>query len=550
MSKKLLYILENEKLITEEQKSSLIKKVGERNSCTDEVVMNCNLVDEKILKKILLERFDVRFMDMSSLELDKKALKKISKELAYKYSIIPFKIYKNNLYIATSDPLNKNIIDELKFILNMNINVFYAKKEEILRVLDNIYEGEVVANAVEEFKEKYEEDINLNSRESTLEDAPAIKITNLIINKAIKQKASDIHFEPFEESVKVRMRIDGDLYEHIKIPKQVYNAVCTSIKVESGMDISKKFVPQDGKMNWIDNNKKYNLRVSSIPTIYGEKLVARILYNNKDLIHLDKLGFEDDNIIRNLLLKNRGIILITGPTGSGKSTTLYALIEEMDKIKKNIITIEDPVEYRISGVNQINVNNKAGLTFARGLRSVLRQDPDVIMIGEIRDEETAEIAVRAAITGHTVLSTLHTYDSISSILRLIDMKVPNYLAADAISAVIAQRLVRKICDNCKVSYEPNEWERKKLGLREGEKIFKGIGCEKCSNTGYKGRTVVYEVLELDERHRRIIQSNKNIDLLREFCSKNGMTFLSENCKTLVRRGITTYEQFIKAAYTN
>jgi type IV pilus assembly protein PilB len=552
MSRRFVCLLEEEKLISKEQKEYFIEKEKIDKLSADELVLSGNVVESHIMERILEQRFNIKTIYMYGLKVDKTSAKKITKEFAYNNLVIPFKVENNMLHIVMSNPFDKKIVDEIRFLVHMDIVIYYGDRNRIISAIQNIYDGEVLEKAVEQFKEEYFIEVDDNNVEQSIENAPAVKITNSIIKKGINLGVSDIHLEPNENDVRVRMRIDGQLYEKFNMPKKVYSAVCTRIKIEANMDISKKFVSQDGKMQWNVEGNSYNFRISSIPTIDGEKLVIRILYNNEGLIHLDVLGFNDggNEKIRNLIKKTRGLFLVTGPTGSGKSTTLYALIEEMDKIHNNIITIEDPVEYRISGINQVNVNNKAGVTFASGLRSVLRQDPDIIMIGEIRDEETAEIAVRSAITGHLVLSTIHTYDSISSILRLIDMNVPNYLAADAVTAVIAQRLVRKICTNCKYSYEPEGWERKILNLKPGEKIFKGRGCEKCSYTGYSGRSVVYEILELTDKHRRIIHSHMNVDILREYCLKNGMISLKDNCIELVKKGVTTYDQLMRIVLSN
>ena len=382
-----------------------------------------------------------------------------------------------------------------------------------------------------------------------IENAPAVKFAKIVLIQGISKKASDIHFEPFESVVLIRFRIDGTMQEYKRISKASYYSVCTRIKIMANMNIAEKRIPQDGKSTFQDNDRSYDFRVSSLPTAYGEKLVIRILYKSE---LNDKMEGLDELLERNLQLSSilkstSGMVLITGPTGSGKSTTLYSLLKSMNNSEKNIVTIEDPIEYEMFGINQVNLNLKAGLTFSSGLRCILRQDPDVIMIGEIRDEETAQIAVRAAITGHLVFSTLHTKDAPSSVNRLSDMGVENYLVADALVAVMAQRLVRVICPYCKISYSAAEVEKVKLKLEKDE-IFRGVGCEKCSFTGYLGRNIVYEMMYLTSEHRRIIERKGSLEELRECSIKNGMVILKDYCAKLVAEGVTTFDEFEKITY--
>ena len=382
-----------------------------------------------------------------------------------------------------------------------------------------------------------------------IENAPAVKFAKIVLIQGISKKASDIHFEPFESVVLIRFRIDGTMQEYKRISKASYYSVCTRVKIMANMNIAEKRIPQDGKSTFQDNDRSYDFRVSSLPTAYGEKLVIRILYKSE---LNDKMEGLDELLERNLQLSSilkstSGMVLITGPTGSGKSTTLYSLLKSMNNSEKNIVTIEDPIEYEMFGINQVNLNLKAGLTFSSGLRCILRQDPDVIMIGEIRDEETAQIAVRAAITGHLVFSTLHTKDAPSSVNRLSDMGVENYLVADALVAVMAQRLVRVICPYCKISYSAGEVEKVKLKLEKDE-IFRGVGCEKCSFTGYLGRNIVYEMMYLTSEHRRIIERKGSLEELRECSIKNGMVILKDYCAKLVAEGVTTFDEFEKITY--
>ena len=412
-----------------------------------------------------------------------------------------------------------------------------VKTEEVLKELEKNRQQDIV--------EVKESDISKNY----IDNAPAVKFTNIVLIEAINCKASDIHFEPFEDVVLIRFRVDGTMQEYRRISKSSYHSVCTRIKIMANMNIAEKRMPQDGKSIFKYNSKSYDFRVSALPTAYGEKLVMRILYKSElsgNLEDIDEI-IDNDAKLYNVLNSTSGIVLITGPTGSGKSTTLYSMLKRLNNSERNIITIEDPIEYEMFGINQVSLNLRAGLTFGSGLRCILRQDPDVIMIGEIRDEETAQIAVRAAITGHLVFSTLHTKDAPSSVNRLTDMGVKNYLVSDALVAVIAQRLVRVICPHCKISYKASEQQMSKLKLK-GEKLFKGNGCEKCGFTGYSGRKIVYELMYLTSDHRRIIERKGNIEELRECSINNGMVILKDYCANLVMEGVTTYDEFLKIAY--
>lgn len=391
-----------------------------------------------------------------------------------------------------------------------------------------------------------------NEYSDSIRNVPAVKLVDFIIKKAVDINASDIHIEPFEEYVKIRYRIDGQLKEFIRYPKGTLNSIISRIKVLANMDIAEKRLPQDGRVILKIEDKEYDFRISTLATVHGEKAVIRILRKENILLGKKHLGIQDDDIekLECILRNQNGIVFVTGPTGSGKTTTLYTLMEEVNKGDKNIITIEDPVEYMIEGINQININLKTGITFASGLRTILRQDPDIIMIGEIRDCETAEIAIRAAITGHLVFSTLHTYDSASAIIRLIDMGIEPYLVAASVTGIISQRLIKKICPYCKEEYKANRFEKQVMNM-EGQdniRLFKGKGCEKCSGTGYKGRTGVFEIMEISKEHREIIMSDRNIDILKDFCVKNGLKTLKDSCRKLVLDGITTINEYIRIAY--
>lgn len=469
---------------------------------------------------------ELRYIDVDTLKISSEALKLIPMDISRRYSILPFKIAQDKLQLISAEDLNAYTIEELKFISKKKIEAFKGDKEKVLNLIYKNYEVKEAQETVYKLNEAEENKNQLIKKENL--NSPIIKILNYIITEAILKKSSDIHLEPNNHNVTIRFRIDGVLYRVQEIPKNIFNQITIRIKILSNLDITEKRIPQDGKFEYKANSKTYDIRVSSMPTIYGEKLALRILYKDSENISLSKLGFDNKGIqlIKSFLNIPYGMILVTGPTGSGKTTTLYSMINEIDKEHKNIITIEDPVEYYVKDINQINVNNKTGLTFATGLKSILRQDADMILVGEIRDEETAQIAVRAAITGHLVFSTLHTSDIASSVLRLLDMKVPPYLVSDALVGIISQRLVRKLCSHCK-----------DMGNR-GE-------CPYCSGTGYSGRTVIYEAIKMDENHKKIIARNFSIDEFNKYNTSLHHIPLKENALSLVSLGVTSLNEVKK-----
>ena len=382
--------------------------------------------------------------------------------------------------------------------------------------------------------------------ENDVVNNPSVRLVDSIIKEAVPYRASDIHIEPFEKVVKVRYRIDGDLQERAEFPINSYSAICARIKIMAGLDIAERRIPQDGRINMIVGGKEFDFRVSSLPTVFGEKFVIRVLDKTSFRFTREDLGFtpEENVVIDKMLAKPHGIILLTGPTGCGKSTTLYSFLKEINSSAVNIITVEDPVEYVMMGVNQTQVNNKANMTFSAALRSILRQDPDIIMVGEMRDEETAEIAVRAAITGHLVFSTLHTNDATGAITRLEDMGIADYLVSDALVGVIAQRLVKRLCPECKKRGKTNAKEMEILGIDEPISIFRPHGCQFCDNTGYKGRIAVHEIMYMNENMRNAVLREKNLEVLRELAKENGMVTLWSSCKSLVEKGVTSIQELM------
>ncbi|MDD2259044.1 MAG: GspE/PulE family protein [Bacilli bacterium] len=502
------------------------------------------------------EFYSMPYIELPMLEIDESLVDNFSLPFLKKQKIVPVSLDNDGIMlVAVARPLDFNALS--------SIATFYSGKIEFILVPGvqiDIYVDSVVAV-------KYTEDAldNLNKdkdkrliskamgdqdfkieTESDVINAPAVKFVDSVIKEAIPFRASDIHIEPFERNVKVRYRIDGELSERAVFPLESYPAIAARIKIVSGMSISERRLPQDGRINLVINGTEYDFRVSSFPTVYGEKIVIRILDKSAFSFSRTKLGFTDEGnaVIDKILAHPHGIVLLSGPTGCGKSTTLYSFLRELNKPNVNIITVEDPVEYTLEGINQSQVNKKANLTFATALRSILRQDPDIIMIGEIRDEETAQIAIRAAITGHLVFSTIHTNDAPGALTRLVDMGVTNYLVADALVGVISQRLVKRLCPACKKKRRTNAREMAILGLDKPVSIYRPQGCQFCNQTGYRGRTAVHEIMYLNDKIRDAMVKGMSAEEIREVAKKNGMISLWNVGKTYVLQGITSIEELM------
>lgn len=479
----------------------------------------------EINKKYILDKIskDKHHYNSTNSILHEDILNTFPKDLIINDDFIPIQLNKDVVTLLTYKKLNEKIITKIK-------------KDYGLKVKEKFIPYTSYCERLQEFKESMDKTSPIEVSE---------ELFRSIIESALSQKASDIHLEPDSSICTIRFRVNGVLSKFEHIPNKSYDEILSIVKIKSNMDISKKLIPQDGSMTYYFQGYRYNLRTSTLPNIYKENLVIRIL-NPKNNIDLYSLGFSENlNELRKVSYKSKGIFLVSGPTGSGKSTTLKAIINSMDKESKNIITIEDPVEYKLDGVTQVNLNEKVNLGFNTALKSIVRQDPDVIMIGEIRDEETAATALRAAITGHLVLSTVHTYDSTSVITRLLDMKIPSYILLDGLSMVLSQRLVRKLCPHCKEKYLLKKGECEELNLHDGDVLYREIGCEKCNNTGYVGRKIVYEILELTDLHKGYISNNKDLSGFREFCIKNGLVTLKEKCLKMLYEGSTTIEEVFK-----
>ncbi len=552
--KKLGELLVEANLLTADKLAGILELQKTSGKKLGEFIIDEGLIDENSIIDVLEFQLKIPKISFNDIHIDLEAVKLISENLARKNNLIPVMREDGRLVVAMSDPLDLLAIDDVKIASGMEVKPAIATKSSILHAIDRYYGKEGAEKAIEDFKKQYnieqitDEDSEMSS---SVSNAPVVRLVNSVIQHAIKVKASDIHIEPLSDTLRIRFRIDGELTEIMKSSKTAHAAVITRIKIMGKMDIAEKRVPQDGRVEMTVDGKEIDLRISILPTVHGEKVVMRLLGRSDTLLSKSQLGFNNENIgLFEKIIKNpNGIILVTGPTGSGKTTTLYAVLNELNKINSNIITVEDPVEYRLNGINQVQVNTKAGLTFANGLRSILRQDPDIIMIGEIRDAETAQIAVRAAITGHLVLSTIHTNDSASTISRLVDMGIESYLVSSSVVGIISQRLVKKICKNCKTSYKPDITELTMLKLRESQHLFRGTGCSACNNTGYSGRTAIHEVMPIGRDIRELVDRKATVDQIRHQAAKAGTMSLRDSCIKLVLNGITTTDELIKMTYS-
>ena len=541
--------------ITKEQLKNALEEQKATGKKLGEVLVNAGYVTDNDIMEVLEFQLGIPHVDLENYLIKPEIVLEIPENIARRYDLIAIDKKNNYLIVAMADPLNFFAIDDMKIFTKFEIQPVIAPREIIQKNIDKFYRRKSTEKMLKEFKESYE----IGNADKLEEDellevasAPIVKLINSIIEQAVDMRASDIHIEPYAEDIRVRFRIDGDLHEIMKLSSSSLSAIVTRIKIIGKMNIAEKRIPQDGRVETKINGKEIDIRISTIPTVYGEKIVLRLLDRSNFMFSKSELGFNERNLkaFDKILNQPYGIILVTGPTGSGKTTTLYATLKELNEIEKNIITVEDPVEYKLDGINQVQVNPKAGLTFASGLRSILRQDPDIIMVGEIRDSETAEIAVRAAITGHLVLSTLHTNDSASSVVRLIDMGIEPYLVSSAVIGVISQRLVKELCPDCKVPYEASYSEKSLLGLDTNENItlYRPKGCNKCNN-GYKGRRAVHEIMIVNESIRQLIDDGANIDELRIAAEKQGMISLLKDSVNLALNGQTTVEEVLRAGYT-
>lgn len=586
---KLGTLLLNSGAITEKQLEHALEIQKKQGGKIGKILLEENWLEKEVLNKILGIQLNIPHVNVSETEIPSEIVRLVTEKVARGHKLIPIEKNGDILKVAMADPMDVFALDDLRLLTGLEIVPLIADEDAIIKRLGDYFKQKVekseeprpIANvkkqedSVIEVKHQIDQDtdfdeemkrvnqeieveINAEETEENLNDisevsnAPIVKMVNIIFQKAVIKKASDIHIEPYADCLVVRFRVDGQLVEAMKHDKKILSPLVARIKIISALNIAEKRIPQDGRVTISVLKKNYDLRVSVIPTVNGEKVVIRIADKEAFEVSKKDLGlFEDDLKKFDDILKHpHGIVLVTGPTGSGKSTTLYTALRELSKPNVNILTVEDPVECAIRGINQIQVNTKAGLTFGTALRSFLRQDPDIIMVGEIRDSETAEIATRAAITGHLVLSTLHTNDAASSITRMIDMGIEPFIISSSIVGVIAQRLVRRLCPVCKVEHEIDENDRLILDIEENTSpIFKPKGCNICNHSGYKGRIAIYEIMNITRRHREMIAKNISSDELKELSISLGMKTLKDNCKRLVKAGTTSIDEMLKVTYS-
>ncbi len=549
-------ILINSAKITQEQLEFALQVQKEKKTKLGETLIELDMVTERDIIEVLEFQLGIPHVNLEKYYVDPEAPDLISESFARKNLLIPIKKEGMRLSVAMVDPLNILVINDLEIITGLQVDPKIATERDVNNAIDKFYSKSKAEEAAEEFAKEYVLEEEKIDREilKEINNAPVVRLVNTIFVQAAQSRASDIHIEPGEDFLRIRFRIDGDLQEVMKPAKQTHGAIVTRIKILAKLDIAERRVPQDGRIETKIRNRDLDLRVSTIPTIHGEKVVIRLQDRTTFLKPIESLGLNDRDFetFTDIIRSRNGIILVTGPTGSGKSTSLYAMLNELNQVKRNVMTVEDPVEYRMTGITQSQVNPKAGFSFPEALRSMLRQDPDVIMVGEIRDAETVEIAVRAAITGHVVLSTLHTNNAVSTINRLVDMGIKPYLVSSSIVAIIAQLLVKKICPHCKVPYMPTEEELKLIGLHgttANFEFFKGTGCLRCNNTGYIGRTPIFEILKFDSDIRQMITNGKSSNEIKKFLSTKGIRTLQDNCLELVLRGETTVEELLRISYT-
>lgn len=513
-------------------------------------------IKESDLVTFLSKEFGAATVNLLELEIPENVLKLVPPDLAVKLQVIPFKRQGNTLYLAVSDPTRVETLDDIKFLTGLNVEIVVASENEISSALTKYYNASSILTENKDYLnsiaiEEPTEELNISELQKSSSEQPIIKFVNKVLLEAVRSGASDIHIEPYESIVRVRYRMDGKLIEQMQIPAQLKNPIISRLKIMSQLDIAERRLPQDGRIKAKMEGRDVDMRVSCLPTLFGEKIVIRILDKSNLQLDMTKLGFSVRQLeaFKYAIHRPFGMILVTGPTGSGKTTTLYSALSEVNKPDVNISTAEDPVEYNIEGINQVLVNEEIGLTFAMALRSFLRQDPDIIMVGEIRDMETAEIAIKAALTGHLVLSTIHTNNASATISRLINMKVEPFLVASSLNLVIAQRLVRKLCMECKEKFSPNEDELIRLGF-DREKVSKGSfykakGCPVCNKTGYKGRIAIYEVLNVDENIKGRIYENATEFEIQAAAAKNGMQTLGDSARGKFLDGVTSIEEIMQ-----
>ncbi|WP_227396728.1 GspE/PulE family protein [Jeotgalibacillus aurantiacus] len=543
--KRLGDLLTESGMVTVEEVNRALNEKSQNEKLGDWLIKE-SIITERQLIEVLEFQLGIPHVELNRYKIDVDLIQLIPSELAKENLIIPLKKERNKLFVAMADPMDYFAIEELRMATGCQIEPSIAAKDDLNRYVVKFYD---IQNSMNEALM----DLAMNENESEADltnlDSPIVRLVNQIIAGAAAQHSSDIHFDPHEDEVLVRYRVDGMMQTERSLPKHMQNIVIARLKIMGGLNITESRIPQDGRIKSVINDHTIDIRISSLPTIYGEKIVLRIHDLNNALTDLSKLDFTDENygLFLNMISKPNGIVLITGPTGSGKSSTLYSALHHLNEESVNILTVEDPVEYQLKGINQIQVNEEIGFTFASGLRSILRQDPDIVMLGEIRDQETAEIAIRASLTGHLVLSTLHTNSSIETVTRLIDMGIQPFLLSSSLSGIVAQRLVRKICRDCKEGYVPDERE-KALFAKEGVhyiELFRGKGCSSCNGTGYKGRMAIHEVLEVDDQLKDLITKKAGSTAIKAHAERKNTPFLVKDGLQKAADGLTTLKEVLR-----
>ncbi len=541
-------------LITQEQLELALSEQGKSGGSLGYNLVKTNAISEKAFSEFLSQQFQVPAVELDDLQADEDSVELIPSEVATKFQVVPVKREGRILTVAMANPDNIFAIDDIKFITGLEVKPVVATETSIKRAIDRFYDSadslaEVMRDMEEDFEivEEMEEELGLSEAQS--EDAPVVKLVNSLIADAVNKAASDIHIESFEKSLRVRFRIDGILHEMMAPPIKMKGAITSRLKIMAELDIAEKRIPQDGRIKIRIGSKKIDLRVSTLPTIFGEKVVMRILDKSNLEIDLTKLGFQLSELNKFLkaIESPYGMVLVTGPTGSGKTTTLYSALNRINIPSHNIMTAEDPVEYNLEGINQVNVHEEIGLTFASSLKAFLRQDPNIVMVGEIRDLETASVAVKAALTGHLVLSTVHTNDAPSTVNRLIDMGIEPFLVASSTNLILAQRLVRRLCSNCKeeVKMHPEGMRELAIGSEDPFNVFEARGCQKCSNTGYKGRVGLYEVMPISEEIREMILNRCSANEIKIQAINEGMLTLRADGIEKLKKGSTSLEEVLR-----
>ena len=554
-------ILVEEGILTEEQLEEALKAAKAENKKIGEAITDLGFASEQDIAEALSSQLGFEYVNLSTVHIPDNVLSLINESVLRKHLMIPYAFVPNTINqvkVAMVDPMDMSAIDDFSIVTNLLVVPSVATTRDILIALDRYYGDTETIKAAQEYARE-REDLAAKLAEGDLssqdvQSSPVVQLVTSMVEQAARQRASDIHIEAKEDSVRVRFRIDGSLYEKFTYSIHLLPAIMARLKIIGGMDIAEKRKPQDGRFTILVDKREYDIRVSVLPTVYGEKCVMRLAQKKALTRNKSELGFSPSELqaFDDILKNPNGILLVTGPTGSGKSTTLYTALSELNKEDVNIVTVEDPVEANIDGINQVQVNVKADLTFASALRSILRQDPDIIMIGEIRDGETAQIAVQASITGHLVVSTLHTNSAAGSINRLINMGVEGYLLADSLVGIIAQRLVRRLCPYCKKPHLITDTERRIMGIRAdvNPEIYEPVGCERCDNTGYSGRIGIYEIMKITPPLKELISRNASVSELKQMGMREGMHTLRQSATMLVIKGITSVHEMIKTTFEN